>query len=371
MSVAATIRAASVLLLVASAVPAQAQDAAALARRAAEVRERLASIGEAEGEVLAAMESLEEMVALETAALAAAEKQVRDTEAALAIIESDLETTRAQLARRWTALEPRLVARYRLGRLGYLPILLSANSVHEFLSLRRMLARVVEADLEAMREVRRLNELLDQQRASLDRGRADLEALRAGAAARLSSVQAAREEREAVLRSIREDRSLEERALAEVERARRGLQRRMAAMARQPESERGFAGLRGRLPRPTPGAITTGFGARATASGGQKIHRGVDIRAPRGTPVRAVAPGRVVHADWLRGYGNLVIIDHGGGYYTLMAHLERLDVDGGAEVETGSVVGRVGDSGSFDGAHLYFEIRRGAEALDPEAWFAR
>ncbi len=342
----------------------------ALARRAREVRQRLAELREDEGEILAAMEALDELVAIEAAAADQAERKVEDARAALAVIEQDLASTRDLLVKRQRSLEPRLVARYRLGRLGYLPVLLSAQSVPELISLRRMLSRVVQADMEAMREVRRLGEVLEEQRASLQRAREDLEDLRAGAFLRLTALQDARSEREAALEAIRADRELQERALGEVARARRAMQRRMAQMARRAGKDQGFAALRGRLPRPVPGAITTGFGVGGGGMVGQKIHRGVDIRAPRGTPVRAVAPGTVAHAGWLRGYGNLVILDHGGGYYTLMAHMERTSVSEGMEVSSGEVVGLVGDSGLFEGSHLYFEVRRGAEALDPEDWFA-
>ena len=129
--------------------------------------------------------------------------------------------------------------------------------------------------------------------------------------------------------------------------------------------------MKGRLPRPAVGRIEERFGERRDPRyGSVTFHKGVDIRAPRGTKVRAVAAGRVVHARWLRGYGNLVILDHGGGYYTLMGHLDRMEVVEGDDVEAGEVVGLVGDTGSLKGAYLYFEIREGGRAVDPEAWFA-
>ncbi len=346
-------------------------DQESLARRAAELRRDLNRLGEDEAEILAAMNALDELVAVEVAAAGKAEERVADAEAALAVIEQDLASTSTLLARRMELLEPRLIARYRLGRLGYLPVLLSARSVPELISLQRMLVRILEADLAAVDEVRRLTKMLEEQRSSLERGKRELEDLRGAAAARLASLRDAREEREEALSRIREDRQLQQRALAQVRRAALELQRRMEQMSQHAGGDQGFAGLRGRLPRPVPGAIVTGFGRAIEGVGGQKIHRGVDIRAPRGTPVRAVAPGRVVHSDWLRGYGNLVIVDHGGGYYTLMAHMDRTEVSNGQEVVAGEVVGLVGDSGLLEGSHLYFEIRRGAQAENPEEWFAR
>ena len=79
----------------------------------------------------------------------------------------------------------------------------------------------------------------------------------------------------------------------------------------------------------------------------------------------------MVYADWYRGYGRLIIIDHGAGLYTLYGHLSRLDVNGGAQVAKEQVIGLAGDTGSLRGTKLYFEIRRNGEAEDPLSWLAK
>jgi len=97
---------------------------------------------------------------------------------------------------------------------------------------------------------------------------------------------------------------------------------------------------------------------------------GVDIAAAEGEPVRAVARGQVEHVDFLDGYGNTVILSH-GGYYTLYAHLSETLVAAGQSVDPGQMVGRVGDTGSLDGTKLHFEVRERAEAVDPRIWLVR
>jgi len=101
------------------------------------------------------------------------------------------------------------------------------------------------------------------------------------------------------------------------------------------------------------------------------VQNGLDISAAAGAPVRAVAAGRVVHAGWFKGYGNLVIVDHGDGYHTLVAHLASMTTAAGEDVEAGSLLGTVGDTGSMKGAYLYFEVREKGRPLDPAAWLAR
>jgi septal ring factor EnvC (AmiA/AmiB activator) len=94
----------------------------------------------------------------------------------------------------------------------------------------------------------------------------------------------------------------------------------------------------------------------------------VEFEAPLGTPVQTVAAGRVRFADWFRGYGRMVILDHGDGYFTVSGHLDALEVGVGDVLQPRQVIGTVGETGSLSGPRLYFEIRQGAQALDPRDW---
>ena len=130
-----------------------------------------------------------------------------------------------------------------------------------------------------------------------------------------------------------------------------------------------FAGNKGRLPWPATGTVDVAFGSQVERDFGTvTTQNGLDIRAPAGTRVQAVADGHVVFADWLRGYGQLVIIDHGKGYHTLYAHLGAIDVKRGAPVKQGLQIGSVGDTGSLRGTLLYFELRQASVAVDPARW---
>jgi septal ring factor EnvC (AmiA/AmiB activator) len=120
---------------------------------------------------------------------------------------------------------------------------------------------------------------------------------------------------------------------------------------------------------PADGPISVGFGKVVNPRFNTvTIQNGVDIEAAAGAPVHAVAPGRVVHAGWFKGYGNLIIVDHGGGYHTLVAHLASMRTAQGEDVEAGTVIGTVGDSGSLKGAYLYFELRERGKPVDPRPW---
>jgi septal ring factor EnvC (AmiA/AmiB activator) len=129
-----------------------------------------------------------------------------------------------------------------------------------------------------------------------------------------------------------------------------------------------FESLKGKLLLPVKGKITNAFGARRPD--GTMLWKGWFLRAPRGQAVHAVAAGQVVYADWLRGFGNLLIIDHGKGYMSLYGNNETLYKQVGETLHGGDTIASVGDSGGNENSGLYFELRHEGNPLDPRKWIA-
>lgn len=124
------------------------------------------------------------------------------------------------------------------------------------------------------------------------------------------------------------------------------------------------------LTNPLPGVdIVSDYGERLhPIHGDVRMHHGVDLDADSGTPIAAISDGIVAFAGERGGYGNLVIIDHGGGYETRYAHQEHLTVTAGDLVNAGDLIGSVGSTGNSTGPHLHFEVRRDGVSVDPEPW---
>jgi len=98
---------------------------------------------------------------------------------------------------------------------------------------------------------------------------------------------------------------------------------------------------------------------------------GIDIKADHGEPIRSVFKGKVIYSNWFKGYGNMIIIDHGNSYYTVYAHMEETFKSKGEEVDAGEVIATVGDTGSMTGAKLYFEVRHHGKPMDPLEWLKK
>jgi len=164
------------------------------------------------------------------------------------------------------------------------------------------------------------------------------------------------------LRRLREDEQRLTKLLA-------SLRRELADIPINLDRTASFKARKGRLPWPVSGRVLERYGT--TRPGTNLRRQGILIGADFGTPVVAIHRGRVAFADWLRGYGLMLIIDHGDGYMSLYGHNQALYKEPGDWVEDGELVARVGDSGGKSKPALYFEIRAGGTPLDPRRWLSR
>ncbi|MDN3522901.1 murein hydrolase activator EnvC family protein [Halomonas ramblicola] len=350
-----------------------------------EARERLDAIGEAIQDVSGRLSATREardtaerrLEEVETAlaathrrldALQAKRRELGDEIAELEARRDDLEAERADQV---AALETQLDALYRLGESPQLKLLLNQDDPARLDRLQHYLNHLARARNARLDELARLDAALAETRGELARRGERLDALAAELAARSSELaermrergelvaqlDARHEDEAARLASLEQDREHAERVLREV-------QEQLARLQRPPPST-AIEQTRGELPWPVQGRIASRFHA------GDGVHRnGMLIQAAEGTPVNAVHAGRVVFADWMRGFGNLLIVDHGDQVMTLHAHLQHFAAEVGQAVSRGDTLGAVGMSGGQDGPALYFEVRRGGEPIDPDAWIA-
>ncbi len=330
--------------------------------------ERLA--GE-EGSLLPALES-SELQASEAATRAVAAHQAetdlwRKTEDARTRADETAAKADAALA----ALEPRLRAWQRLSHERRLRMLLDSQSAQGVARREALLRDLLGKDLSELRQVLLARDEARVQREAFDRLYADWQVQAATAAAQAAEAQARHDHHAALLSAVRTERKLHERARAELATAQARLASVVANLPPDRMTSTDFARQRGKLSAPAGGAVEIGFGPILNPRFNTvTLQKGIDLRAPEGSAVHAVWRGRVVFAGWFQGYGNLVVLDHGDGFYTLYAHLQKIAPELNDILEQGELVGGVGATGSLKGAYLYFELRHHGEALDPSQWFS-
>ncbi|HTP25658.1 MAG TPA: peptidoglycan DD-metalloendopeptidase family protein [Anaeromyxobacteraceae bacterium] len=325
-----------------------------------------------EGSLLAAVEAAERSLIEAEAATQGAEAERARATKRLERAQKDEATAQDELAALEAALGPRLRARAMENRSTELRLFAASDSLADLVKRRFLWERVVEHDLRLLAEGKRALAARELSRAARERETFRLASLAKEAKAQRAVASERREDRRILLTAIESERTLHERAAqeaAEQEAKLAGFLSTLPPPAVGSVLHSGFSLLRGRLPYPVAGTVEVGFGRVVNPRFNTvTIQKGLDIRAPAGTEVRAVAAGRVAHAGWFKGYGNLIIVDHGDGYHTLVAHLASMNTAIGEEVEPGTLLGVVGDTGSLKGPYLYFEIRAQGRPVDPRTW---
>ena len=276
--------------------------------------------------------------------------------------------TRAQASS--DLLKRRLRTLYRMGPLRHYRLLADASSPEGLLAASRTAAALVASDAAVVSRAREAAGSLEAGREDLRRQEQSLRAASETADAAARGIEQARAEKARLLASIRQDRLVRTGALEELRRAGsalEGLAGNLPRSATAPAMD--FSRFQGLLPWPAPGRVRTAFGPRMHPRFQTIVpHDGLDIDAPYGADVRAVFDGTVAYAGWLSGYGLTTLVDHGGGFVTVYAHASALLVEAGEAVRQGQLLGQVGDTGSIEGALLYFEIRKNGRPVDPRVW---
>ncbi|MDX2231356.1 MAG: peptidoglycan DD-metalloendopeptidase family protein [Leptolyngbyaceae cyanobacterium bins.349] len=246
-------------------------------------------------------------------------------------------------------------------------VLLQSQSVNEFLDRRYQLKRVHQADQHTLISLKTEAEQLDQQRDRLEQTKTRITLLTQQLAAQKGELEKLAVDQKSSVARLKSDRRAMEVAEVQLEQDSRAI----ASLINQrlAQGERiAFRGT-GQMLLPVIGEITSSFGWRVhPVLGYERFHAGLDVGADYGTLIHAAERGTVIFAGWYGGYGNAVIIDHGGTITTLYAHASELYVTEGQSVQRGQAIAAVGSTGLSTGPHLHFEVRRDGEPTDPVAF---
>jgi septal ring factor EnvC (AmiA/AmiB activator) len=290
--------------------------------------------------------------------------------------QEDLTLAQVSLVEAGDLVKGRLRGIYKFGRGQAMEVILTSKTFADLTKRIYYLSIVAGHDRTLMSA---FEETVETKQALVDHietKRVKLEQTEAEVAEETQNLADRKEERDALVARLKDKRYYYEDMARDLREASRNLEDTLGRLeaGRSPAGSTGesFAALVGRLVWPCEGEVISAFGVETHPKFGTIIkNNGIDLKASSGTNVRAVAAGAVSYAGPLTGYGNAVILDHGGGYYTLYGRLESVGVETGYEVAEGDRLGFVGETSAPEGAVLHFEIRQGKKALDPQAWLLR
>lgn len=320
------------------------------------------------------------------------DRDLRGVESNLARTGSDIARVTDEANRKKAEIELRLAALYKAGEMGTLRMFFSAETFPQMAENIRYMSSILEHDKKIFAEYNEKIDELRQLKAELERDAVKKERIKEGIALKKREIEQEKSKKAAYLSKVRQDRASYEKSLKELQANAARLQSmldRLEALSRRklsvrhekpgskskplqelpPVPDRGFASQKGRMSMPVRGEVVESFGKHKHPEFNSfTFSKGLSIAAGMGTEIKSIYEGSVIFADYFKGYGNMVIVDHGGGYFSLYAHAGRITKKVGANVAKNETVATVGDTDSAKGPMLYFEIRHQGKPVDPSGW---
>jgi septal ring factor EnvC (AmiA/AmiB activator) len=270
-------------------------------------------------------------------------------------------------------LRSRLKAMYKMRKGGALKVLFSSETSTDLGRRYKYMAMIMEGDSKLIDESEKNLVKLNAEKERLDGLKSDLTREKKKLRVAKKDAEAKLKDKKKLLKEVKRKKTKHLKLVKEFEGAKAELTELISRLRK--ESLRGltgeFAAMKGRLVMPVKGKVVSFYGkVKHPKFHTVTFNNGIVIEAPFGSTIKSVYKGKVVYVGWLKGYGQVMIIDHGDGFYTLYGHLYKVLKKRGETVEVGTEVGLVGDSGPQDTTGLYFEVRQGGIPRDPLAWIA-
>jgi len=307
------------------------------------------------------------------------DEQIHEKDEELVNLTNQIEAIDQDIKSHQTSIAARLRLLYTEGRSGYLQSLFSAKSFADMANRMDFVSWVAQREGQLVQQFQenltRLHSLTEQQA----QAREDLLALHEETNHTIQKISGLKKSKRTVLTSLSREKSLHERTLEDLQRSAEEVdrlvkeldQRFQLAQARMRQPP-GKAPSLGSFLWPAEGKVVSYFGRQKHPTFDTFVNKkGIEIKVREGTPIRSVSDGTVVYADWLKGYGLVVILDHGNGFYSLYAHASKLMVKENDRIKAGHQLGETGETGLAQEDTLYFELRKGTTPIDPLKWLAK
>jgi murein DD-endopeptidase MepM/ murein hydrolase activator NlpD len=319
-------------------------------------------------EVVQRMDNIESNIQNLESEIGTLQSRIQGAETSVASSKTELALAEKKIVLKNQVLNARLRAMYKMGHVGYLDVLLGSTDFGDMMTRVDMLQKIYHQDTSLLKDMQKQRNQISEKKTSLEKYANELKNLRSNLGVKQSALDQDLNKLEVEKVELSKDlKALDQKENQLIEDS-----NKLAKMLAKLKTTRAYVG--GRMAWPTPGnyKVTSPFGNRVhPVLGYKKMHTGVDIGAPRNSPVVAAQDGTVIMAEYYSSYGRTVMIDHGGGYVTLYAHNNSLLVSAGQKVKKGQQIAKVGTTGTSTGNHCHFEVRLNGTVTNPMPWITK
>jgi murein hydrolase activator len=340
-----------------------------------EQKEKIDEAKGRESSILSEIEGLNRKLVLTGTELKKQRSALRKTEAEVRVMNDKIARTESRLATRKSWIRRKLRVMQRFGYSGdLLMVLLSASDVSQMIRVWRDMEAITGYDNKLLGDYRQnLNEL-NSEKDRLRSLQSELQRNAAVVAAKEKELAEQMGSKETLLASTRNETEAHKKMLMELQQSSRKLLdiiRESYKNDTYTYAGKGFSHLKGRLHWPVDGRVAIPYGPQKDPRFDTPLFRnGIHIKTAPDVDARAIYGGKVIFSDWFKGYGQLIIVNHGGGYNSLYGNLSQIFSHAGDIIKSDQVIGKVGTSGILNAPGLYFEIRYKGKPLDPTQWLA-
>ena len=317
-------------------------------------------------DVTSQIEELDKKMDIAARELGKVEEELDKLNKDISITAKELEEAEEKIQEKQDTFNSRVRVMYKNGNVGYLEVLLSSADIRDFLSRKQMIQSITDHDVDLIKYMKEQRDIIDKKKTELHAQRASVEVTKNKLKDRKTDLAQATRAKEGLMVELNKDLNKAEEQYDDLNKLAKDIESEIIKRQRVdgPYSS-------GAMSWPVPGhsKISSYFGYRVhPIFKTKKLHTGIDIPAPVGTSIVAAADGTVIYSGTLGGYGNAIMIDHGGGIVTLYGHNSSLSVSEGAQVSRGSTIAKAGSTGYSTGPHCHFEVRKNGAYVDPISW---
>jgi len=338
-----------------------------------DIKKKLSLTQEKEKEIEGKESSVLESLSTIETGLYKKEKELKQMEAWLAQTKGRLHQTQNQIIMLSQGMEKtkkelftRLTALYKMGRIHPELFLLTSQSYLDLLRLDKYLRSIINFDAQLINTYRHQVSLKKRYQEELTKDQSQRERNISEVEEKREDIKKVRRTKRALLKSIQNKKAVYQKVIWELEERGKGLQTLIDTL----EQKKSLVAYGKPHYEPPTGKLTPPVEGKAISLFRGKGQNGIEIKAPMGAEIRAILPGKVLYADWFKGFGNMVILDHGDHTFTVSAYCSHLLKKVGDHVSLGEPIALVGSAGSLKGPCLYFEIRHRGKPQDPMNWIA-